>query len=257
MDLPRPPRPLLPAALALLLFAAPLAGCGGGRDAGEPELTIYVGAPASGPGSGTAEEIVEGARLALEEAGAETAGVTVRLEPVGTSGGEEGYRQADVAARARTATRDSTAIGYVGEPDPDATAISAPILNEAGMLQLAPTPIDEALVRAEPGGTGVPRDSQPTGARTLGALQLAGGPGLRQREPLPGLGDGQDGEPSRATLAGYEAVAVILDSIERASDPLDRSSVIDAYLRTADRDSPLGRYSVDPVGVARFERRPG
>ena len=43
-------------------------------------------------------------------------------------------------------------------------------------------------------------------------------------------------------------MAVILDSIERASDPRDRSAVIDAFFETTDRDSVLGTYSIDEVG---------
>ena len=47
---------------------------------------------------------------------------------------------------------------------------------------------------------------------------------------------------------GYEAMAVVLDSIERADDPLDRASVRDAFFATCDRDSILGTYSIDDVG---------
>ena len=43
-------------------------------------------------------------------------------------------------------------------------------------------------------------------------------------------------------------MALVLDSIERASDPRDRSAVIDAFLATADRESVLGTYSIDEAG---------
>lgn len=55
-------------------------------------------------------------------------------------------------------------------------------------------------------------------------------------------------EPGRWAAPGYEAMAVILDSIDRAEDPLDRAAVRDAFFATADRDSILGTYSVDEVG---------
>jgi hypothetical protein len=52
-------------------------------------------------------------------------------------------------------------------------------------------------------------------------------------------------------------MAVILDSIERASDPTDRGAVVDAFFETADRDSVLGRYSIDEVGDTTLERLSG
>ena len=54
--------------------------------------------------------------------------------------------------------------------------------------------------------------------------------------------------PDRYAAYGYEAMAVVLDSIERAEDPRDRSSVIDAFFATADRESVLGAYSIDEAG---------
>jgi len=55
-------------------------------------------------------------------------------------------------------------------------------------------------------------------------------------------------DPGRFAAYGYEAMAVVLDSIGRADDPLDRGSVIDAFFATTDRDSILGSYSIDDVG---------
>ncbi len=54
--------------------------------------------------------------------------------------------------------------------------------------------------------------------------------------------------PGRYAVYGYEAMAVVLDSLERAEDPLDRGAVIEAFFATDDRDSVLGRYSIDAVG---------
>ena len=57
-----------------------------------------------------------------------------------------------------------------------------------------------------------------------------------------------DRAPGRYAAYGYEAMAVVLDSIDRASDPADRASVVAAFFDTADRDSILGEYSIDAVG---------
>lgn len=63
--------------------------------------------------------------------------------------------------------------------------------------------------------------------------------------------------PGRYAAYGYEAMAVICDSIERASDPADRSSVTAAFFETAERDSILGTYSIDAVGNTTLDRMSG
>ncbi len=66
-----------------------------------------------------------------------------------------------------------------------------------------------------------------------------------------------DRPPGRYAAYGYEAMAVILDSIERASDPTDRAAVIDAFFATTERDSVLGTYSIDELGETTLERMTG
>jgi ABC-type branched-subunit amino acid transport system substrate-binding protein len=58
---------------------------------------------------------------------------------------------------------------------------------------------------------------------------------------------GKEAEPY--ALQGYEAMSVTLDAIRRAgAKGNDRASVIAAFRATTDRDSVLGRYSIDPNG---------
>lgn len=55
--------------------------------------------------------------------------------------------------------------------------------------------------------------------------------------------------PAPAAAYGYESMALLLDSIHRAgSNGGDRSKVIDALLATRNRNSILGRYSIDEFG---------
>lgn len=50
-------------------------------------------------------------------------------------------------------------------------------------------------------------------------------------------------------LYGYEAMSVVLDSIRRARKRgNNRADVIASFFRTRDRDSVLGRYSIEPDG---------
>jgi branched-chain amino acid transport system substrate-binding protein len=65
-------------------------------------------------------------------------------------------------------------------------------------------------------------------------------------------------EPGRYAAYGYEAMAVVLDSIRRAGDSgTDRQAVIDQFLATTDRDSILGTYSIDEVGNTTLDRLAG
>jgi branched-chain amino acid transport system substrate-binding protein len=63
--------------------------------------------------------------------------------------------------------------------------------------------------------------------------------------------------PGRYAAYGYEAMAVVLDAIERADDPGDRGSVIDAFFATADRDSVVGTYSITETGETTLDRLTG
>ena len=62
----------------------------------------------------------------------------------------------------------------------------------------------------------------------------------------------------RYAAYGYEAMAVVLDSIRRAGDSAtDRQAVIDAFFATSQRDSVLGTYSIDEVGDSTLDRMAG
>jgi branched-chain amino acid transport system substrate-binding protein len=65
-------------------------------------------------------------------------------------------------------------------------------------------------------------------------------------------------QPRRYAVYGYEAMAVVLDSIHRAGDQGDdRKAVVDAFFDTQDRDSVLGTYSIDEVGDTTLGRLGG
>jgi branched-chain amino acid transport system substrate-binding protein len=58
------------------------------------------------------------------------------------------------------------------------------------------------------------------------------------------------GSPDPYAIYGYEAMSLLLDSIEKASGAgdLTRQAVTDAVFSTKDRDSVLGKYSIDENG---------
>jgi len=64
--------------------------------------------------------------------------------------------------------------------------------------------------------------------------------------------------PGRYAAYGYEAMAVVLDSIRRAGDEgARRQAVIDAFFATTNRHSILGTYSIDSVGDTTLRRLTG
>ena len=223
---------------ALLLLASGLAGCGSETSAevGEATLTIYVSAPLSGPGRAEGRELAKGAVEALAVADGEAGGFEVVAEYLDVAGRNETRFDAVTAgANARTATEDSTTIAYIGELDSGASRTSVPITNSAGILQVAPGSGASDLVRAETYNDEVPIEVQGTGERTFAQLVPTYEPG---RRPAPA-------DPADL---GYEAMASVLAAIDRAANPADRGSVVDAYFDGAERDSRLGRYRIEDTG---------
>jgi branched-chain amino acid transport system substrate-binding protein len=64
-------------------------------------------------------------------------------------------------------------------------------------------------------------------------------------------------EPDPYAAYGHEGMAVLIDSVARAGDGIDRTEVIGAFLDTTDRRSVLGTYSIDEVGNTTLDRIAG
>jgi ABC-type branched-subunit amino acid transport system substrate-binding protein len=256
-----------------LALALAVGACGASEAEGEPELTIYVSAPLSGPARDEGRDVADGARLALADAGEEAGGIAVSAEYLDVAGRNES-RSSPVAAgaNARSATEDSTSIAYIGELDSAASRTSVPITNSAGVLQVAPGSGATDLVVAETFDDSVPEEVQATGERTFARVlpgdeqvqEAFGGDvisGPAEPGELPAEGrelaarflEEHGREPGPWAAYGYEAMASVLAALDRASDPLDRASVIDAYFDGTERDSVLGTYSITQEGETTLE----
>ncbi|HEX6117332.1 MAG TPA: branched-chain amino acid ABC transporter substrate-binding protein [Solirubrobacterales bacterium] len=163
------------AAVALVVFA--FAGCSSGDyDDQAPDdatLTVYVGAPLRGESGEEGRAIVNGAKLALEDAGGEAGGVDVEPVYMDDTAGEGARARWDpvvVADNARRAAQDSTAIAYIGDLESGATRISLPITNQAQMLQVSAASTAVDLTRESSASDAVPQLTQPTGERTFGRV---------------------------------------------------------------------------------------
>jgi branched-chain amino acid transport system substrate-binding protein len=170
-----------PVAAFVGLFAAValgLSACGsnGGtttttdaNGSGSTALTVYSSLPLQGESRAQSLAIVNGEKLALAQAGGRAGPFTVKYR--GLDDASEGkWNPAQVANNARQAAQDQSTIVYLGEKDSGASAISVPVLNEAGILQLSPASTAVGLTRAEGADKGEPDKYYPSGKRTFGRL---------------------------------------------------------------------------------------
>ena len=140
---------------------------GGGRTA----LTIYSSLPLQGDSRPQSEDVVAGEKLALEEAGGKAGKFTIKYVSLDDATAAAGkWDPGQTSSDARKAAQDAGTIVYLGEFNSGASAISIPILNEAGILQISPSNTYVGLTRAQGADKGEPDKYYPTGKRTYGRV---------------------------------------------------------------------------------------
>jgi branched-chain amino acid transport system substrate-binding protein len=128
-------RPALAALLIVLLGAT---GCSvGGSTTIEAPVAVYVSLPLTGQRGIDGRDAADGARLALEEAGGKAGSIEVRAHFLDDARGRA-WDAVAVGENARTAVQDHTTAAYIGELDSEPTRASAPITNQAGIVQVSP-----------------------------------------------------------------------------------------------------------------------
>lgn len=161
------------AALAALVPA--LTGCGSVLTAAETtgnQLTIYSSLPLEGPSAAVARQIEGGEKLALSDAGGHVGLLKVSyvsLDDVNPVTGKPSPGESATAAK--QAAQDTSTIAYLGDYGSEATAISLPIINEAGILQVSPASPYVGLTSAEDAGQDEPGRFYPSGKRNFARLQ--------------------------------------------------------------------------------------
>jgi branched-chain amino acid transport system substrate-binding protein len=133
-------------------------------------VTVYSSLPLSGgPDLQHARAIVKGAVLAHEEAGGQ-AGTNVRYESL-TDGTRRGWTPERAYQNALKAAGDASAVAFIGDYNSGASAVSLPILNEAGVPQISPTNAYTGLTRGGPGTQpGEPDKYYPSAIRTYARI---------------------------------------------------------------------------------------
>ena len=146
-------------------------GGGGTASTGATNLTIYSSLPLQGDSRPQSESVVNGMKLALEEAGGKVGKFTIKYVSLDDATAAAGkWEPGQVSANARKAAQDKATIAYLGEFNSGASAISIPILNEAGILQISPSNTYVGLTREEGAEKGEPDKYYPSGKRTFGRV---------------------------------------------------------------------------------------
>jgi branched-chain amino acid transport system substrate-binding protein len=132
-------------------------------------LTIYASAPLRGPSTVSGEAVINGAELALDQQHSRIGEYRVTLKVLDDATvARGGWDPGQTTINVRVAVLDPTTIGYVGDFNSGASAISIPPLNSAGIPQVSPTSSAVGLTSATLGAQpGEPLKYYPTRIRTF------------------------------------------------------------------------------------------
>jgi branched-chain amino acid transport system substrate-binding protein len=145
---------------------------GGGGDSGSSgggkTLTVYSSLPLQGASRPQTTALVNGIKLALDQAGGKAGDLTIKYQSLDDSTAQAGsWTPEATQSNARKAAQDESTAVYIGEFNSGASAVSIPILNEAGIPQISPANTAVGLTSDEPGANpGEPEKYYPAQTRT-------------------------------------------------------------------------------------------
>ena len=135
---------------------------------GGDTIDIYSSLPLQGASTAQTSPMVNGIKLALDQAGGKAGRWTVNYQSLDDSTAAAGkWDPGQTAANARKVASDPKAVYYIGEFNSGASEVSIPILNQAGIPQVSPANTYVGLTTNLPGSApGEPQKYYPTGVRT-------------------------------------------------------------------------------------------
>jgi branched-chain amino acid transport system substrate-binding protein len=141
-------------------------GSGSGSSGGT--VDIYSSLPLQGASKDQTGAMVQGIKLALDQAGGKAGQFSVNYTSLDDSTAQAGnWDPAQTGQNARKVAQDSKAVYYIGEFNSGASQISMPTLNTAGIPQVSPANTYVGLTTSEPGSAkGEPQKYFPSGKRT-------------------------------------------------------------------------------------------
>jgi branched-chain amino acid transport system substrate-binding protein len=171
------------AAIGCLLGVSALAaaGCGGddggGGGASTPSknVTVYSSLPLQGSSRPQSLDVIKGEKLALKQRNNKGGKCTVGYKSLDDSTAQAGqWDPGQTSANARRVSQDKNSIALLGEYNSGASAISIPITNEAGILQISPLNTALELTKNPgPAGKGAPDKYYPKGKRNYARVVAA------------------------------------------------------------------------------------
>jgi branched-chain amino acid transport system substrate-binding protein len=239
--------PLLLACLTPLL-----AGCAGVSDSHHASpigrrLSIYSSLPLHGPLAGQAQAVLDGERLALQNAHRRVGRFRIDLISLDDSGPGGIWSPSVTAANAKLADQSPTTISYIGDYDSGATAVSLPANNLAGILQVSPMSPYVGLTSSFEAGQGDPERFYPTGTRNFirlapgEAVQAAAQVALMRALHVRSVYVLADGNPFSAPLASILASDAKLAGIRVAGEQSVELDQADSETRfTAQVEQAIG-----------------
>ena len=116
--------------------------------------------------------MIKGEKLALKQHGNKAGSNSIKYVSLDDATAQAGkWDPGQTSSNARKAAQDKSTIAYLGEFNSGASAISIPILNEAGILQVSPSNTALGLTKSGAGADkGEPQKYYPAGTRTYGRV---------------------------------------------------------------------------------------
>jgi branched-chain amino acid transport system substrate-binding protein len=163
-------------------LAVGIAACGsdssssGGSSSGSggqsKTLDIYSSLPLQGASRAQTEALNNGAKLALAQKGGKAGNFNIKFITLDDSTAQAGaWTPEATQANARKVAQDKSAAIYIGEFNSGASAVSIPILNEAGVPQISPANTAVGLTTNEAGAApGEPQKYYPAQTRTYARI---------------------------------------------------------------------------------------
>ena len=159
---------------ALVALTATLTACDGStatgtRRFGHGRLTIYTSLPHTGPSRMGGRATLEGEQMALADVHGHVGRYTIVLRSLNDATvASHGWDPGQTNANADLAAKDQRTIGYVGDLNSGASAVSLPVLNRARIPQISPLSTAVGLTEGGPEAQpGEPQKYYPTMIRTF------------------------------------------------------------------------------------------
>jgi branched-chain amino acid transport system substrate-binding protein len=145
---------------------------GGG---GTKNVKIVTSLPFDATDRQQTEDVVKGEKLALKQINNTVGSCKISFQQLDDSTAQAGqWDPGQTSTNARKAAQDKSIVGYIGEFNSGASAISIPITNQAGLMQISPSNTALELTKDPgPSGKGAPGKYYPTGKRTYARVVAA------------------------------------------------------------------------------------